>query len=242
VTYKRKEVIGSCTLYLGDNKDLIGEIECDAIVTDPPYILNDAPCSTKNNAKMGLQKFHTESYSKITNGFNVKGIFASLKSVCKPFNMFMFCSNSQIAGLMTHCQNNFDSTTLLIWHKTNAAPFANGTWRSDIEFIVHSRDKGSVFQGGAVIKKKVSEYPTVIDKAHPTVKPLELIKKYIGICSNKGQTILDPFMGSGTTLVACAKMNRKGIGIELDEGYFDIACKRVEEAYRQPDLFYGTSK
>jgi DNA modification methylase len=50
-------------------------------------------------------------------------------------------------------------------------------------------------------------------------------------------TILDPFMGSGTTLVACAKLGRKGIGIELDPDYFEIACKRVEEAYRQPDLF-----
>jgi DNA modification methylase len=51
------------------------------------------------------------------------------------------------------------------------------------------------------------------------------------------KTILDPFMGSGTTLVACAKLGRKGIGIELDPDYFDIACRRVEQAYRQPDLF-----
>lgn len=55
--------------------------------------------------------------------------------------------------------------------------------------------------------------------------------------TNAGETILDPFMGSGTTLVACAKLGRKGIGIELDPDYFDIACQRVEEAYRQPDLF-----
>ena len=53
----------------------------------------------------------------------------------------------------------------------------------------------------------------------------------------KGDTILDPFMGSGTTLVACAKLGRRGIGIEMDESYFDIAVKRVEEAYRQPDFF-----
>ena len=54
--------------------------------------------------------------------------------------------------------------------------------------------------------------------------------------------VCDPFMGSGTTLVACAKMGRKGIGIELDPDYFDIACKRVEEAYRQPDLFVSKPK
>lgn len=51
------------------------------------------------------------------------------------------------------------------------------------------------------------------------------------------QTILDPFMGSGTTLVACVKEGRHGIGIEIDEGYFEIACRRVAEAYRQPDMF-----
>ena len=51
------------------------------------------------------------------------------------------------------------------------------------------------------------------------------------------ETILDPFMGSGTTLVACAKLGRKGIGIELDPCYFETACRRVEQAYRQPDLF-----
>ena len=55
--------------------------------------------------------------------------------------------------------------------------------------------------------------------------------------SRPAETILDPFMGSGTTLVACAKLGRKGIGIELDPDYFEIACKRVQEAYDQPDLF-----
>ena len=69
---------------------------------------------------------------------------------------------------------------------------------------------------------------------HPTQKPIGLMAV---ICSWTQGIIFDPFMGSGTTLVACAKMGRKGIGIEIDEEYFDIACKRVEEAYRQPDLF-----
>ena len=52
-----------------------------------------------------------------------------------------------------------------------------------------------------------------------------------------GQSVLDPFMGSGTTILACEKMGRKGIGIEVNNEYFDIACKRVEEASRQPDMF-----
>ena len=60
---------------------------------------------------------------------------------------------------------------------------------------------------------------------------------FIGLHSSDGETILDPFMGSGTTGVACAKLGRKFIGIELEKKYFDIACQRIEEAYQQPDMF-----
>lgn len=60
--------------------------------------------------------------------------------------------------------------------------------------------------------------------------------------SQEGDAILDPFMGSGTTLVACAKLGRKGIGIELDPDYFEIACRRVREAYAQPDMFVEQAK
>lgn len=74
------------------------------------------------------------------------------------------------------------------------------------------------------------------EKQHPTQKPVQLMEWCLTLTPS-AETILDPFMGSGTTLVACAKLGRKGIGIELDPDYFDIACKRVEEAYRQPDLF-----
>lgn len=76
---------------------------------------------------------------------------------------------------------------------------------------------------------------------HPTQKPVALMEWCLGFLPD-AQTILDPFMGSGTTLVACAKMGRKGIGIELDPGYFEIACKRVRDAYAQPDLFIAPPK
>jgi DNA modification methylase len=72
---------------------------------------------------------------------------------------------------------------------------------------------------------------------HPTVKPVQLISALVGTSSRPYQTILDPFMGSGTTGVACAKLGRKFIGIEIDETYFDIACKRIKKAYAQGDLF-----
>ena len=73
-------------------------------------------------------------------------------------------------------------------------------------------------------------------KQHPTQKPVALMQWCLGFLPD-AKTILDPFMGSGTTGVACVKLGRKFTGIELDSDYFDIACKRIEEAYRQPDMF-----
>ena len=73
-------------------------------------------------------------------------------------------------------------------------------------------------------------------KKHPTQKPIALMEWCLGFVKD-ASTILDPFMGSGTTLVACQKMGRAGTGIELDPEYFEIACRRVDEATRQPDMF-----
>lgn len=80
-----------------------------------------------------------------------------------------------------------------------------------------------------------------IDKQHPTQKPVALMKWCLGFLPD-AQTILDPFMGSGTTGVACVKTGRKFIGIELDPDYFEIACKRIRDAYAQPDMFIETAK
>ena len=74
-------------------------------------------------------------------------------------------------------------------------------------------------------------------KQHPTQKPIEVMERCILELPKKAKSILDPFMGSGTTGVACAKLGRKFIGIELEERYFDIACQRIQKAYDQPDLF-----
>lgn len=90
---------------------------------------------------------------------------------------------------------------------------------------------------GAVLKSIITQLPEHYHFEHPTQKPIALMEKLIKLTTKEGDIILDTFMGSGSTLVACAKTGRHGIGIELDEEYFNIACRRVEEAYRQGDLF-----
>lgn len=101
---------------------------------------------------------------------------------------------------------------------------------ADCEFAWSSQEKAS----------RIFDYPrsrALQDgKEHPTQKPLALMKWCLEFLP-KAETVLDPFMGSGTTGVACVKLGRKFIGIELDPKYFDIACRRIEEAYKQPSLF-----
>ena len=233
----REEIIGDCRLILGDCREVLPGIkQADAVVTDPPYLLSDSGPGGSHFG-MSLSKFDSTDYKSIVNGFDIDVLFTELSNICKPFNMFCFCSNRQISSIMAHHEKMGRATTLLVWHKTNAAPFANGVWRGDIEYVVHARGKGAVFVGGAVEKKKVFEHPIVQDSSHPTVKPIAIVQRYVSVCSNIGQTILDPFMGSGTTGVACVNLGRKFIGIEREPKYFDIACRRIEQACSQPRLF-----
>ena len=234
----REEQIGDCRMILGDCLQVMPLLErVDAVVTDPPYELSSSGPGTSHQFGSSLKKFDSDAYKSIVSGFNYDALLGCISEICAPFNLFCFCSNKQISKLMGLNEKEGRSTTLLCWHKTNSAPFANGVWRGDIEYIVHARSKGATFNGGALEKTKIIPHPTVIDSAHPTVKPQRVIQRLIRNASNHQQTILDPFMGSGTTGVACAKMGRKFIGIEMDPDYFEIACDRVRKAYAQPDLF-----
>ena len=89
---------------------------------------------------------------------------------------------------------------------------------------------------GVYCRRDLSNYAAALSRSHPTEKPVGLMCWCVERVT-PADIILDPFMGSGTTGVACANLGRKFIGIEIDPGYFDIACRRIEEAYRQPRLF-----
>ena len=110
----------------------------------------------------------------------------------------------------------------LIWNKVNAVPTM-----ADFEQAWTNLDRPS---------KRMDLPVGRVEFGHPTQKPLALMEWCLGFLPD-AQTILDPFMGSGTTLVACQRQGRSGIGIEIDPDYFDTACRRVEAATRQPDMF-----
>ena len=224
------------TLHLGDCLDFMRSMpdkSVDAVITDPPYVLNNA-CGHKGYLEKS-NKVHKIRH--LENGFDIAESVDQWERLCKPLHSFVFCSNAQISNLMLEGERRKYITNLLIWHKFNAIPAINGTWRPDAEFIVHYRQPRATFQGDVELKSKVAVIPINASKhGHPTEKPLALIKKYIRVCTNKGDTIFDPFMGSGTTGVAAVQLGRNFIGCEINPDYFAIAEKRIKQAQEARQL------
>lgn len=128
--------------------------------------------------------------------------------------------------------------TCLAWVKPDAMPRFNGQGASrGFECIVTAwAGKGyRAWNGGG--RRGVLYHARAEEHEHPTQKPISLMKELVGLYTNPGDTVLDPMMGSGSTGVACAKMGRKFIGIEQQEKWYDLACKRIEEAQKQGDMF-----
>ena len=158
--------------------------------------------------------------------------------ISKSVNIYLFCNKNQLLQYLEFFKDyNVD---LLTWHKTNPTPTCNNKYLSDTEYILFFRDKGTKIYGNYHTKKKwYVTKSNVEDKKqweHPTIKPLFIIENLIINSSLEGQTVLDCFMGSGTTGVACKKLNRNFIGIEIDEKYFNIAKERIGGVVDEPSV------
>lgn len=220
--------MSNSTLYHGNCYDIIKSMadnSVDLVITDPPYKLTSL--GGGGSSIKYLQKYTDGYIDDISNGFDLSLLY-DIKRLMPKYNAFVFCSNYQILDLGLFARQNNYYYTLLVWNKTNSVPFSNGTWRQDAEFIMAIREQGAYFEGDAKLKSKVVRLPTEISKyGHPTEKPLELVERYMKIGSKHGDVVFDPFMGSGTTGHAAAKLGRKFIGCEIRRDYFDTAQKRI---------------
>ena len=216
MTYKRMEVIGDCQLYLGDCLEILPTLgKVDALVTDPPYGIADK-WKGGFNKKHGWGKAKLESI--LRNEWDARPLDECALSI-------LLAAADQHIIWGGNYFNLPPSRCWLVWNKPE-----RGFSLSEAELAWTNRD--SVVR---VIDAPRSES----DRRHPTQKPVSVmafsVEKTCG-------TVVDPFMGSGTTGVACVKLGRKFIGIEIEPQYFDIACRRIEEAYKQPDFFVGQPK
>ena len=210
-----KVTIGDATLYCADCMDVLPTLErVDACITDPPYGINVAlQGKVGGGGKVAATDYGVNTWDSSTPSIEVMGMIAKAAQW-----------HAYFGG------NYFDvppSSCWLVWDKLNTGDFADcelawTNWPGAVRRL-QWRWNGMIRQGNE-------------ERYHPTQKPLEVMKWVIELCP-KAQTILDPFMGSGTTGVAAIQLGRKFIGIEREERYFQIACERISNAVAQGQLF-----
>lgn len=209
---KRIEVIGDCVLVLGDCRDILPTLgPVDAVVTDPPYGIGFAAQPTRYQRANGMkpQAWDDSRPDDV------------VEALVERFPRVIIWGGNYFSLRPTR--------GWLVWTKTGNAPSM-----ADLELAWTSMDMNSRRFEKSVAS--ASREKDLQNGAHPSQKPVELMAWCLDYVPGDG-TVLDPFMGSGTTGVACVGRSRSFIGIEREPSYFDIACRRIEEAYKQPRLF-----
>ncbi len=230
MNYTRKEVIGDCTLYQGDCMDILPTLgNVDAVVTDPPYGIGDAPLSGPDRIgkRVGASAtwFMPSDWDKSLDP--AWGVVCDIAPVVAWFGQWR--KRDEVEAFMRH-----PLRTEIVWAKnchmgppSPVAPRDERIWIFSEAGLSPATFETSVWE--------MSVIPTWAHKRHKNEKPVPLMSRLVNWLGF--QVIVDPFMGSGTTGVACVQLGRKFIGIEIEPRYFDIACKRIEDAHRQGDLF-----
>ena len=210
------------------NNDLEDE-SIDLIITDPPYKTITGGDSDGINSKRpkgmldGNRKLF--KYQKLEIKSWMSELYRVLKngSHCYIFtnalNMKEMLNESEKAGFKLH--------NILVWEKNNCTP--SQYYMKNCEYILFLRKGKAKYINEIGNSKTVHKFNNIIGKKlHPCEKPIDLLKMYINNSSNQNDVVLDPFMGSGSTLIACKELNRNYIGYEIDKQYFDITKKRID--------------
>jgi DNA modification methylase len=211
----RREVIGACELWLGDCREILPTLgKVDAVVTDPPYGTEVCDWDATLDAET----------------------IAACVNISRTYSVF-FYSNTRLWHIYGAIKASGADVWTAVWHKSNAMGFERKFAPQWVPIVIAYRPHVP-FWG-----KDLSACPIEVQPFnHPTPKQLGITEWCVSKASKEADVVLDPFMGSGTTGVAAVKLGRRFIGIEIDERYFDIACRRIEAATRQPDLFIEQPK
>lgn len=250
-------------LYCGDCMEIMRQLpdnSIDAVITDPPYGHNNnnkGDLIARREAALGAGDYDAERDDRpiANDGPEANAIFRALLPevvrVLNPGCCFCCCGGGggpdpQFArwSLWIDDTPGLAFKQMVVWDK---GPMGMGWhYRRSYETILVAQRQGAKcawFDDSHRIENIIRPGDYGIRKIipskdqHPTQKPVELAAHFIRLHTRPGDTVLDPFMGSGTTGVAAVKLGRNFIGIEIDKGYFEIAQKRIAEAQRQPALF-----
>jgi site-specific DNA-methyltransferase (adenine-specific) len=185
---------------------------------------------------MNFQSNHRkEKHDKIKNDNNLDWLPTLMEELYRVSKdntpQFFFCSHHYIEYFIIEIKKYFNFKNILVWEKNNTSMGdLNGNFASKTEFILFST-KGKILLNGKR-DHNIVKFNRTQNKFHPTQKPVDLLEYLINKTTKENQTILDPFMGSGSTGVACVNTNREFIGIELDEKYYQIAKSRIDKSIK----------
>lgn len=215
----------------GDCLEVMKEIpdgSVDMVLTDPPY-------------GMEFQSnYRNERYSKIKNDKDLSWLNVLVDELFRVTAdntaHYVFCSFHNVDKFKQALEKKFKIKNMLVWEKNNTSM---GDLKADFapkyEMIIFIQKGRRLINGKR--DPNILKFSRTGNKLHSTQKPVDLLQYLLEKFSDKGDTVLDPFMGSGSTGVACVNTNRKFIGIELDEKYFNIAKERIENHKPQMELF-----
>jgi DNA modification methylase len=223
-------------IYNVDSYKAIKEIpdkSIDCIYTDVPYLYDSGDGGSSELSKRIIKVDKELENANIVSGFDYS-ILDEFVRIMKKVNIIIWFSKLQMQDILNYFMNLKDKEIYfepLVWKKTNPIPATNNTWLPDLEYAFHFREKGVKLNDGYEIKSK--GYVSPLNKKdkdlydHPTIKPLEFVKNHILHITQENDIVLDPFLGSGTTAVACRETKRQFIGFEIDKSYYDIAQDRL---------------
>ena len=216
----------------GDCLELMKDIpdkSIDLVVTDPPYKIVQGGCTNKAVRLKGSNQEQLKKGTLFNNNsikFNewIPEVYRVLKNNS---HCYIMSNDRNINELLNVCEKvGFKLLNILVWGKSKHSP--NRYYMKNCEFIVFLR-KGKAKNINDMGTKQLLLIDNVANKKHPSEKPIKLMEILIKNSSDEKDIVLDTFLGSGTTGVACVNTNRNFIGIELDEKYFNIAKERIEK-------------
>lgn len=203
----------------------------DLVVTDPPYKLVQGGCTNHAVKLKGAEvdELKTGEVFK-NNSLKFSEWIPEVHRVLKKnTHCYIMCNDRNLQELLNEgVKAGFKLLNVLVWGKSKHSP--NRYYLKNCEFIVMFR-KGNAKNINNMGTKQLLLFDNVSNKSHPSEKPVDLMKVLVENSSNKGEVVLDPFMGSGSTCIACALLHRNFIGIEKDLKYFKVAKERLKEVY-----------
>lgn len=210
----------------------------DLIVTDPPYEFK-----SKDNDfrwKFGDASVLKDIDQNFWMSFDPIELLEYSKKICKKMNWYYFTNKTLLLKYIWRAEENWFVRDLLLRLKSNPIPTNCGHYLIDKEYCVYIHEKGATFNSDLGVKNYFTyEFNPIKAREfdHPTIKPLNMIKRIINISSKEEDLIFDPYLWSGTTAVACEELKRKYIGCEINPKYCEIAKQRIKNSEMKKSLF-----